>query len=125
MSNIDARDGTVSFVHGNQINAGIVHFGTPVGAVADEIERRIASSITAALSGVRFVYDATSQVSIFNYTPRPILIRMKLIQINENQAEIRRVAARLEHIIVALEDSKRRQVNEPQEYADALVAISQ
>ena len=125
MSNIDARDGTVSFVYGNQINAGIVHFGTPVGAVADEIERRIASSITAALSGVRFVYDATSQVSIFNYTPRPILILMKLIQINENQAEIRRVAARLEHIIVALEDSKRRQVNEPQEYADALVAISQ
>ncbi len=55
----------------------------------------------------------------------PILIRMKLIQINENQAEIRRVAARLEHIIVALEDSKRRQVNQPQEYADALVAISQ
>jgi hypothetical protein len=50
---------------------------------------------------------------------------MKLIQINENQAEIRRVAARLEHIIVALEDSKRRQVNQPQEYADALVAISQ
>jgi hypothetical protein len=66
MSNIDARDGTVSFVHGNQINAGIVHLGTPVGVVADEIERRIASSITTALSGVRFVYDAGSQASIFD-----------------------------------------------------------
>lgn len=38
---------------------------------------------------------------------------------------MRRVAAMLEHIIVSLEESKRLQLNQPQEYADALIVIAQ
>ena len=66
MSNIDARQGgTVNNVQGGQINTSHVHFGAPVGLVADELERRISNGITAALSGVRFVHGAASQASTF------------------------------------------------------------
>lgn len=62
MSNIDARQGTINNIRGDQINTSHVHFGAPVGY---EIERRISNGITAALSGIRFVHGAASQVSTF------------------------------------------------------------
>jgi len=66
MSNIDAREGgTVNNIQGGQNNYTHITYGTPVSLVADELEQRISGSISTALSGVRFVYDAASKASTF------------------------------------------------------------
>jgi hypothetical protein len=49
---------------------------------------------------------------------------MKLMQVKDDQAEIRRIATLLEHIIVSLEDRKHRDLDQPQQYTDALTAIT-
>jgi hypothetical protein len=69
MSNIDAREGgTVNNIQGDQNNYTHITYGSSVSLVADELERRISGSISAALSGVRFVYDAASKASAFILT---------------------------------------------------------
>ena len=70
MSNIDARQGgTVNNIQGGQNNYTHISYGPSISLVTDELERGISGSISAALSGVRFVYDAASKAKTFVLVP--------------------------------------------------------
>jgi hypothetical protein len=79
-----------------------------------------------ALAAVTTIYKVVAKVRSHSPRNRPSYsFRLLYAQVKDNKDELMRVSRRLEHIILSVEDSRRRDVIREDEYNDALTAISE
>jgi hypothetical protein len=79
-----------------------------------------------ALAAVTTIYNVVAKVRSHSSRNRSSYsFRLHHAQVKDNKNELMRVSRRLEHIILSVEDSRRRDVIREDEYNDALTAISE